>query len=32
LEQLAATVGESLTPSILRAVKEGAEEIFKQSQ
>jgi hypothetical protein len=32
LEQLATTVGESLTPSIIRAIKEGAEEAFKQSQ
>ncbi|KAH9994636.1 hypothetical protein BJV77DRAFT_1066635 [Russula vinacea] len=32
LEELATTVGESLTPSILRAIKEGAEEAFKQSQ
>ncbi|KAI0251008.1 hypothetical protein BJV78DRAFT_1213669 [Lactifluus subvellereus] len=32
LEQLAASVGEKLNPGILRAVKEGAEEIFRQSQ
>jgi hypothetical protein len=32
LQQLAKIVGESLTPAILRAVKEGAEEAFKQSQ
>jgi hypothetical protein len=32
LEQLAVTVGESLSLGILRAAKEGAEEVFKQSQ
>jgi hypothetical protein len=32
LEELAAIVGESLTPAILRAVKDGAEEAFKHSQ
>jgi hypothetical protein len=32
LEQLAATVGEKLSPAILRAIQEGAEETLKQTQ